>query len=78
MTSRMSTASKIRCALSPPSYRIPIVDASIRYRLPQRYGILSLEAKNLFDKEFQFQDLDPGNPRIFPTRLILFRFTLAL
>ncbi len=55
-----------------------IVDASIGYRLPKRHGVISLEAKNLFDKSFQFQDTDPRNPRIMPDRLILLKFTLAI
>ncbi|UCD34056.1 MAG: TonB-dependent receptor, partial [Nitrospiraceae bacterium] len=55
-----------------------IVDASIAYRLPKRYGIISLEAKNLFDEDFMFQDTDPRNPRIIPDRQVLFKFTLAL
>jgi tetratricopeptide (TPR) repeat protein len=54
-----------------------VVDASISYRLPKRYGLISLEAKNLFDNEFHFQDTDPGNPRISPERFILLKATLA-
>jgi tetratricopeptide (TPR) repeat protein len=55
-----------------------IVDASIGYRLPKRYGKISLEAKNLFDKNFRFQDTDPSHPRIYPEQLVLVKFTLAL
>ena len=55
-----------------------LVDASIGYRLPKRYGLISVEAKNLFDKNFRFQDMDPGNPLIVPERLIVIRFTLSL
>lgn len=54
-----------------------VVDASINYRLPKRYGIITLEAKNLFDQNFNFQDTDPANPRIYPERLILLRGTLS-
>jgi len=54
-----------------------VADATIRYRLPKRYGILSIEAKNLFDESFKFQDADPANPRIYPERLILGKITLA-
>ena len=28
-----------------------VVDAAISYRLPKRLGLISLEAKNLFDEE---------------------------
>lgn len=54
-----------------------VVDASISYRLPKRYGIITLEAKNLFDQDFNFQDTDPANPRIYPERLILLKGTLS-
>jgi tetratricopeptide (TPR) repeat protein len=55
-----------------------ILDAAISYRLPKRYGLISLEAKNLLDNEFHFQDTDPGNPRILPERFILLTATLSL
>jgi tetratricopeptide (TPR) repeat protein len=54
-----------------------IVDASIRYRLPKRWGFITIEGRNLFDKRFRFEDTDPKNPTIFPERSILARFTLA-
>jgi tetratricopeptide (TPR) repeat protein len=57
--------------------RFFVVDASIGYRLPKRWGLISLEARNLFDQRFRFQDTDPANPAIYPERLILARFTLA-
>ena len=55
-----------------------VVDASIGYRLPKRWGILTLEAKNLFDKTFRFQDTDHDNPSIQPERTVVFRFTLSI
>ena len=54
-----------------------VFDASIGYRLPQRWGLITIEAKNLFDETFRFQDTDPSNPEIYPERLILARFTVA-
>jgi outer membrane receptor protein involved in Fe transport len=54
-----------------------VFDASISYRMPKRLGLITIEAKNLFDKSFKFQDTDPGNPRFQPKRLILARLTLA-
>jgi tetratricopeptide (TPR) repeat protein len=57
--------------------RFWIVDAFIRYRLPKRWGFITLEACNLFDEDFQFQDTDPAHPVIYPERLILTRLTLA-
>jgi tetratricopeptide (TPR) repeat protein len=55
-----------------------ITDASIGYRFPKRMGIITLEVRNLFDEKFKFQDTDPTSPTIYPERLILGRFTLAL
>jgi tetratricopeptide (TPR) repeat protein len=62
----------------PGSDRFWIVDASAGYRLPDRWGIVSVEAKNLFDKSFNFQDTDPHNPVIQPKRTIYFKCTLAI
>ena len=50
---------------------------------PQRGSVLfwALSAAGFFylmlDESFQFQDVDPTNPSLFPERLISFRFTLA-
>ena len=33
-----------------------LVNAGLGYRLPRRLGLISLEARNLFNKEFYFQD----------------------
>jgi len=57
--------------------RFWIVDASVGYRLPRRWGLITLEARNLLDERFRFQDTDPANPQIAPERLILLRFTLS-
>ncbi len=55
-----------------------VVDASLSYRLPKRYGVVSLEVKNLFDEDFRFQDTDPGNPRILPDRFFMFKLAVSL
>jgi outer membrane receptor for ferric coprogen and ferric-rhodotorulic acid len=55
-----------------------IVDVLIGYRLPKRWGIITIEAKNLFDKSFKFQETDPVRPLIQPERSIFAKFTLAL
>jgi Tfp pilus assembly protein PilF len=61
-----------------------LVDAKIGYRFPNRRGIVSLEAKNLFDQNFNYQDRnvqangESETPSILPDRVILFRATLAL
>jgi hypothetical protein len=55
-----------------------LCDAAIGYRLPQRFGIISVGAKNLFDKSFRFFDTDPLNPAIQPKRMIFMRVTLSI
>ncbi len=53
------------------------LDASVGVLLPQRWGVVSLEARNLFDESFNFQDTDPANPTISPRRFIVVRYTLS-
>lgn len=53
-----------------------LVDAALVYRLPKRYGFISLEAKNLLDEEFRFQEPDPNIPTLYPGRLFLARVSL--
>lgn len=59
----------------------PLFDAALGYRLPNRRGILSVEAKNLFDEEFLFGEVNPrtsqpNTPRFIPDRTMLVRLTL--
>ena len=63
---------------APGEDTFAVVDGSIGYRLPKRYGLITLDVRNLFDTEFLFQDTDPKFPRILPGRLVVFRFTLTL
>lgn len=53
------------------------LDASVGWLLPRRWGIVSLEARNLFDQSFRFEDTDPSNPTVSPQRFIFLRYTLA-
>ncbi|MEN8133656.1 MAG: hypothetical protein ABFS45_26525, partial [Pseudomonadota bacterium] len=69
-----------------------VLDASIGYRLPKRTGIISLEARNILNKKFHFQDeslqpgfrfekeniqmLRPTNTRFIPDRAFLMRLIL--
>jgi hypothetical protein len=55
-----------------------LVDLAINYRLPKRYGFITVGATNLFDKEFEYADTDIENPRIRPDRFIFARVTLAI
>jgi tetratricopeptide (TPR) repeat protein len=54
------------------------VDAAITYRLPKRYGFITVGVTNLFDEQFRFFDRDLNNPSIQPTRTFFARITLAL
>lgn len=54
-----------------------VLDAFVGYRLANRRGLLSLNADNVLDETFQFQDIDATNPTLFPERFISFRFTVA-
>jgi outer membrane receptor protein involved in Fe transport len=54
-----------------------VLDGSIGFRLPDRWGIVSLEVRNLLDETFRFQDSDIGNPSIFPKRTLFGKITLA-
>lgn len=55
-----------------------VVDAAVSYRLPKRYGFVSVGATNLFDREFNYADLDSVNPSIQPGRTVYGKVTLAL
>lgn len=55
-----------------------LLDAGLSYRLPQRYGLLTVGATNLLDKPFYFHDTDPNNALILPSRMVFAKLTLAL
>ncbi|MGB3212722.1 MAG: tetratricopeptide repeat protein [Desulforhopalus sp.] len=54
-----------------------LMDLSVSYRLPKRFGIFKIEVNNLFDEKFQFLDTDPSNPRFLPEQQIIGSFTVA-
>jgi Flp pilus assembly protein TadD len=54
-----------------------LVDAHINYRLPKRYGFITIAAMNLLDEEFEYADTDVQNPSIQPGRTIYGKITLA-
>jgi tetratricopeptide (TPR) repeat protein len=53
------------------------VDAAINYRLPKRYGFITVGVTNLFEKKFKYFDPDQNNPRVIPDRVFFGRLTLA-
>jgi hypothetical protein len=54
-----------------------LVDAAISYRLPKRYGFITLGATNIFNQNFKFQEIDLRNTSIQPERFFFARVTLA-
>src|SRR5262249_39816622 len=54
--------------LSPDSDSFWVFDASAGYRLPKRFGLITLLAKNLFDKQFKYQETDLVRPSYVPAR----------
>jgi len=54
------------------------VDGALNFRLPKRYGFITVGATNLTDKKFKFFNTDFNNPFIQPNRMIFGRITVAL
>jgi hypothetical protein len=61
----------------PGSDQFWLVDAFISYRLPKQFGLFTVGAKNLFNKSFDYHDIDYENPLIQPKRLVFAKLTLA-
>jgi hypothetical protein len=55
-----------------------MLDAALNYRLPKRYGFITVGANNLFDQKFKYFEVDRDNPRIQPKRMLFLKVTLAL
>jgi tetratricopeptide (TPR) repeat protein len=60
-----------------------LVDADLGYRFPKRWGLASIGVKNLFDKQFKYQDdsyrefrNEPSTGPYFPDRIIIGRIVL--
>ncbi|WP_020565226.1 tetratricopeptide repeat protein [Methylosarcina fibrata] len=54
------------------------VDAALNYRLPKRYGFLSVGARNLLDRKFNYYEIDKNNAHLIPDRMAFFKVTLAV
>jgi tetratricopeptide (TPR) repeat protein len=54
-----------------------LLDAAVSYRLPKRFGIITVGVTNLTDENFRFFDVDFENPTIQPTRTVYARLTIA-
>ncbi len=54
-----------------------LADAALRYRLPRRYGIVSVGVKNLFDAEYRYFEVDPSHPVLAPDRVVYARISVS-
>jgi hypothetical protein len=54
-----------------------LVDSAVQYRLPKRYGFITVGATNMLDRRFKYKEVDFNNPTILPRRTIFGRITLA-
>jgi outer membrane receptor protein involved in Fe transport len=59
-----------------------VMDMSLGYRLPKRWGIISFGVKNVFDESFNYQDVnfssrEPITPLYQPVRMIFGQVTLS-
>jgi opacity protein-like surface antigen len=55
-----------------------LVDVAVNYRLPKRYGFITVGVNNVFDEGFDYFDSDWENPQIQPERFVYGKITLAL
>ena len=55
-----------------------LVDFTVSYWLPKRYGFITVGARNLFDEDFRYYDSDLNNASIQPGRVAFANVTLAL
>jgi tetratricopeptide (TPR) repeat protein len=53
------------------------LDASVGYRLPRQRGVVAVEARNLADSAFDFQDTRPEEPTLLPRQVVTVRLTVA-
>lgn len=54
-----------------------VFDAGIGYRLPKRYGMISVEARNLFNQSFHVIETNRYTPRYSPDRFVVGKLTLS-
>ena len=55
-----------------------LVDLALNYRLPKRYGFVTVGATNLLDRKFKYQETDFNNPTMIPARTAFIKLTLQL
>ncbi|MFN2201837.1 MAG: TonB-dependent receptor, partial [Caldilineaceae bacterium] len=55
-----------------------LVDGALSYRLPKRYGFISVGVQNMFDQNFRYFDTDYKNTALQPSRIFFTSLSLAL
>jgi tetratricopeptide (TPR) repeat protein len=63
--------------LSPGASDFWTADLSAGYRLPRRWGQAAVDIRNLFDRQFRFQDANPMDPTIVPKRQVFARLSVT-
>ena len=53
------------------------VDLAVSYRLPKRYGFITVGVTNLLDEDFRYFDTNSDNPTIQPSRAVFARVTVV-
>ncbi|MEQ1530158.1 MAG: hypothetical protein ABL925_12645, partial [Methylococcales bacterium] len=64
-------------SMVPGASNFWLLDTEIGYRLPQRYGIISLGIKNLLNEKYNFQAIDANQPSLPQGRFLFSRVTLS-
>jgi hypothetical protein len=54
-----------------------VLDTALRYRLPRRYGFLTVGVNNFLDEDDTYQATDVRNPSLRPGRFVFGSVTLA-
>jgi Tfp pilus assembly protein PilF len=57
--------------------RFPVMDLALNRTLPRRLGQVSVGAMNLFDRQFEYLEMDPANPRFAPERHVYARLRMS-
>lgn len=63
---------------TPIDGAFPVADVAVTLKLPRHRGQVSVGVLNLFDRRFQYLEMDPANPRFAPERYLYARLRLTL
>lgn len=62
---------------APDESSFAVVDLNFSYRLPKRYGMLTVGINNIFDKRIKYQNTNFSETLLAPERLLFSRISLA-